>query len=398
MICYRGHVDCMTALLNIERVYLKKTLFDQLLREKNRYRFKNMDIKNGHLAISIFHDPDTVKRHEDFNIRVFNLFATYARDIVDRYRQILTAQDILKRNPIHYGAMSKYTKCFRTLEAILDIDIDQVPGTDDFTKLFFQIQQLETKEESRFDPRKYKNVLSEFQHLLSVADYNRVCKEFKNNVKLLLKEVMNCQDVNYHTPLHISSYYGDFKASRLLTLKGSNPDSAATAEAPLEVAKDKFSRGVLQTLNKAANTANTQDLEYLVNCGENIDDRASILGQGAIHKAVLCQKDEDTKANQLEQIFKCNADINMIDANGWTALHHAAYTGDLPSVELLTGAGANVNAVSNQYKTPLHFAALNNHEEVLAALLGVGADMESKDEQGCTPLHLACKKKSQESL
>ena len=86
MICYRGHVDCMTALLNIERVYLKKTLFDQLLREKNRYRFKNMDIKNGHLAISIFHDPDTVKRHEDFNIRVFNLFATYARDIVDRYR------------------------------------------------------------------------------------------------------------------------------------------------------------------------------------------------------------------------------------------------------------------------------------------------------------------------
>ena len=81
----------MTALLNIERVYLKKTLFDQLLREKNRYRFKNMDIKHGQLANSVFHDADTVKRHEDFNIRVFNLFATYARDIVDRYRQILTA-------------------------------------------------------------------------------------------------------------------------------------------------------------------------------------------------------------------------------------------------------------------------------------------------------------------
>ena len=114
--------------------------------------------------------------------------------------------------------------------------------------------------------------------MLSVADYNRICKEFKNNVKLLLKEVMNCQDVNYHTPLHLSSYYGDFKASRLLTLKGSNPDSAATAEAPLEVAKDKFSRGVLQTLNDAAKTANTKDLEYLVNCGEGIDNRASIVG------------------------------------------------------------------------------------------------------------------------
>ena len=45
-----------------------------------------MDIKNGHLASSIFHDGETVKRHEEFNIRVFNLFGQYARDIVDRYR------------------------------------------------------------------------------------------------------------------------------------------------------------------------------------------------------------------------------------------------------------------------------------------------------------------------
>ena len=63
----------------------------------------------------------------------------------------------------------------------------------------------------KFDPRKYKNVLSEFKHLLSSADYNRVIKEFKHNIKLLLTEVLNCQDINYHTPLHIASYFGDFK-------------------------------------------------------------------------------------------------------------------------------------------------------------------------------------------
>jgi len=88
----------------------------------------------------------------------------------------------------------------------------------------------------------------------------------------------------------------------------------------------------------------------------------------------------------------------MTDSNGWTALHHAAFNGDLKSVEQLTAAGANVNAVSNQYKTPSHFAALNNHDQVLASLLATGANMEAKDEQQCTPLHLACKKKSQECL
>lgn len=76
----------MIALLNIERVYLKKTLFDQLLREKNKYRLKNMDIDHGHLSNQIFHDADSVKRHEEFNIRVFNLFEQYSKDIVDRYR------------------------------------------------------------------------------------------------------------------------------------------------------------------------------------------------------------------------------------------------------------------------------------------------------------------------
>lgn len=43
----------------------------------------------------------------------------------------------MKRNPIHYAAMSKFTNSFKTLEAILDIDIDYVPGFDSFNELYF---------------------------------------------------------------------------------------------------------------------------------------------------------------------------------------------------------------------------------------------------------------------
>ena len=73
-ILFKGNYDVAIQLLNIERVYLKKILYDQLLIEKNRYRFKNMDIKHGKLTLSLFHDADSLKRHEEFNIRVFNLF------------------------------------------------------------------------------------------------------------------------------------------------------------------------------------------------------------------------------------------------------------------------------------------------------------------------------------
>ena len=85
-LCYRGNYEVVTTLLNIERSYLKKTLMEQLIQEKHRYRLKNMDIKHGHLASSIYHDSDTIKRHEEFNIRVFNLFEQYTRDVLDLIR------------------------------------------------------------------------------------------------------------------------------------------------------------------------------------------------------------------------------------------------------------------------------------------------------------------------
>lgn len=229
--------------------------------------------------------------------------------------------------------MSKHAKCYKTIETILTIEIDEVPGLKQFHDLFFQIQELENKEDSSFDPRKYKEILKEFRHLLSKEDYRRIVKEFEHQVKLLLREVLNCQDINDHTPLHISSYYGDFASSRLFTKLGASASSAATSKAPLELAKDKFSRNVLQTLNDAATTANIKDLAYLVNCGENIDERASIVGQAPIHKTVLSAQSPRAKQATLETIFQQNADINIIDSNGWTALHHAAYHGDLESVK-----------------------------------------------------------------
>jgi len=295
-ICYRGNYECMISLLNLERVYLKKTLYDQLLREKSRYRFKNMDIQKGELSSQIFHDADSIKRHEEFNIRIYNLFEQYSKDIIERYRQILCVQDKHLRNPIHYGAMSKYTKCHKTLDAVLTIDLDEVPDEKMFLEIFFKVQELENSQEAQFDPRKYKGILAEFKHLLSAADYGKIVREFNHQAKLLLKEVLNCQDRNYHTPLHVASYFGDFQSARLFTKLGASATSAASAEAPLELAKDKFSRDVLQTLNDAATQSNVKDLVYLVNCGENIDERASIVGQAPIHKTVLSNQSDTDKA------------------------------------------------------------------------------------------------------
>ena len=40
---------------------------------------------------------------------------------------------------MHFAAMNKYTKCCKTVEALLKIDIDEVEGFDQFLNLFMQI-------------------------------------------------------------------------------------------------------------------------------------------------------------------------------------------------------------------------------------------------------------------
>ena len=73
---------------------------------------------------------------------------------------------------------------------MLAIDFDIVPGWNNFLVLYEQCQQF-TDAEENFDPRKSCHILDEFKLLVSPQDYNSVVRDFKSQVKLLLKEVLN---------------------------------------------------------------------------------------------------------------------------------------------------------------------------------------------------------------
>ena len=84
----------------------------------------------------------------------------------------------MKRNPVHFCAMNKVTNSQKTMEALLDIDFDRVPGWENFLKLYSQLQGFEDSAES-FDPRKSNEILKEFRNLISPTDYNQVLRDFK---------------------------------------------------------------------------------------------------------------------------------------------------------------------------------------------------------------------------
>jgi hypothetical protein len=78
-------------------------------------------------------------------------------------------------------------------------------------------------------------------------------------------------------------------------------------------------------------------------------------------------------------------------ADGFTALHFAAFFGKTEAARTLLEAGAMIDAVSgNDLRVqPLHSAAAGRHHEVCRLLIASGADVNATEQNDFTPLHAA---------
>jgi len=80
--------------------------------------------------------------------------------------------------------------------------------------------------------------------------------------------------------------------------------------------------------------------------------------------------------------------VRAWSADGFTALHFAAYLGGAPAVRALLDAGADVHAVArNDMRVqPLHSAAALGDVEACRLLLDAGADPNAAQQGGYMPL------------
>ncbi len=82
------------------------------------------------------------------------------------------------------------------------------------------------------------------------------------------------------------------------------------------------------------------------------------------------------------------APVDERSADGFTALHLAAFFGRLEVARLLLTRGADPNAwaTGGLHVQPLHSAVAGGHEQVAALLVDAGADVNAAQDGGSTPL------------
>ena len=119
-------------------------------------------------------------------------------------------------------------------------------------------------------------------------------------------------------------------------------------------------------------------------------------GRTPLFFAAYTHGDETIHARAMRDVrrlVEAGADAGIIDNDGGTVLHNAAYAGALDLVDYLLATGCRADSLNGARQTPLHVIALRSDEDlheghlaIADLLLEAGADINALDEDGHPPL------------
>lgn len=146
---------------------------------------------------------------------------------------------------------------------------------------------------------------------------------------------------------------------------------------------DKISTAKWNPLHTFALTGQIRFMDRLLEEGLDIDvvDKE---GQTALHHAVFGKKEA-----VISHLLRKGANPQVRDLDGITPLHYAVQVGALQTVKMLIKYKVDVNVADNEGWTPLHVAMQSRNRDIAKILLVNGADKYRKNKAGKTPLDMS---------
>ncbi|KAK4343137.1 hypothetical protein RND71_038953 [Anisodus tanguticus] len=146
---------------------------------------------------------------------------------------------------------------------------------------------------------------------------------------------------------------------------------------------DKISTAKWNPLHTFALAGQIRFMDRLLEEGLDIDvvDRE---GQTALHHACFSKKEA-----VISHLLRRGADPKVTDMDGVTPLHYAVQAGAMQTVKMLIKYKVDVNVADNEGWTPLHVAMQSRNRDIAKILLVNGADKYRKNKDGKIPLDIS---------
>lgn len=244
----------------------------------------------------------------------------------------------------------------------------------------------------------------------------------------------------FWSPLHVAAFHGNRPVAKLLMQAGAKVKSKDRAgDTPLHIAASKGHMQMVSDLlahgasmkakNNNGNTALHHAAEHnrceivslLIRNGAKVDalnydfgsplcvavhnghvsttnallvagaDTSLRIGGSCNDYSPLDIAARDGDTDIMRMLLRHKVDVMFADADGMTALHHAASADNADAVDLLVEAGADIEALEEDGEwRPLHRAAAAGSCDAALALLRHKAIVDAQDADGCGPLSIAC--------
>jgi ankyrin repeat protein len=156
----------------------------------------------------------------------------------------------------------------------------------------------------------------------------------------------------------------------------------------LEIEARRSGAGTNLMLPGEAPDAQDQEIQRIKLLIQNSPDLINAAGNGSVYPPLIQAAHSDF-LRVARYLLDNQANVNVKDNLGETALTMAAAGGHRAIVELLLSRGAEVNAKGLLGYTALHQAAKYGFQAVIETLLANHADVNAPDNNGDTPLFLA---------
>lgn len=183
----------------------------------------------------------------------------------------------------------------------------------------------------------------------------------------------SAQSGETYPPVVYAAAVGSARMIGFLLEKGADVDVGVWRDGEFP----RNSRAIHVAIGAISNGA-LDSLRALLRGGANADARN---GNGCTALMMACRVDRDAAqcVSMARELLAVGADVNLKDADGRSALHYAAYSGNVELMDMLLSEPSlsTLNSITRDGKTPMVVATEFQHPAALARLVSAGASQSA---------------------